>query len=141
MSALSMIRTGSLAFALIALGSADLHAEEPKGDLKIMQGEWVSKDDNGDSTWKFEGDKLTLKAPGRTYEIVVKLDEAAKPFKTIELNASEDSPNAKGFKGPGIYKLDGEKTLTICFGASNSRPTEFKTDFAASTFTFELKKK
>jgi len=53
----------------------------------------------------------------------------------------EDSPNAKGSRAEGIYKLDGEGKMLICFGSPDgSRPKEFKTDFGSS-FSFELKKK
>ena len=38
------------------------------GDLKAMQGTWTSKDDSGESTWEFKGDKLSIKTPTRAYE-------------------------------------------------------------------------
>ena len=142
MFATSLIRTASVALALVVLGPiSSLRAEEPKGDLKTLQGEWVSKDDTGESTWTFKDDKLTLKTPTRAYDIVIKLDSDAKPIKTIDMNVTETSPNSKGFKGRGIYKFnDDNKSATICFGADEKRPTEFKADFQTS-FAFELKKK
>ena len=62
-----------------------LRADEPKieGDLKALQGDWTSKDDQGESTWTFKGDKLHLKTPDREYEITIKIDDKAKPDKTI----------------------------------------------------------
>ena len=118
-------------------------ADEPKieGDLKALQGEWISKDDQGESTWTFKGDKLKLKTPGREYEITIKIDEKAKPQKTMDFAVAEDSPNSKGFKSLGIYKLDGDKKASICFGAEGTnKPEEFVTDFG-KTFNFDLTKK
>jgi uncharacterized protein (TIGR03067 family) len=121
-----------------------LRADEPKaptGDLKSMQGEWVSSDEqNGESTWSFKNDRLSLKTPTRAYQITVKLDPEAKPERSIDFKALEDSPNAKGAMAQGIYKFDGEK-LQICFnGPDGERPKEFKNDFPKSLL-FELKKK
>ncbi len=138
------VRLASLTLALLVLSPMSLRAQEAntelKGDLKAIQGEWTTKDDSGESTWVFKGDKLTLKTPTRSYDIAVKVDDAAKPNKTMELNVTDASANAKGFKGPAIYKFDDEKTVTICFGADGNRPTEFKADFQ-TTFSFQLKKK
>ena len=140
----SSVRLASVALALVVLAPIHLVADEPKvelkGDMKMLQGDWVSKDDTGESTWTFKDDKLTLKTPSRSYDIVVKVDADAKPNKTMELNVTEASVNAKGFKGPAIYKFDGDKAVTICFGADGNRPTEYKTDFQ-TMFSFDLKKK
>jgi uncharacterized protein (TIGR03067 family) len=113
-----------------------------EGDLKKLQGEWISKDpQGGESIWSFKGDKLSLKVPGREYSIVIKLDEKSKPEKNMDFDVADDSPNAKGFKAPGIYKFDGETKVTIAFGADGKdRPTEYKTDFTKS-FSFDLVKK
>lgn len=124
--------------ALAGLAGAG-RADEPTGDLKAIQGSWVSTDDTGESTWTFEGEVLSLTTPGREYKIKVKVDEKAEPHKAIDFDVLEDSPNAKGFKAPGIYKLDGE-TLTICFTADGVRPDKFEGDFMNS-FLFEAKKK
>jgi uncharacterized protein (TIGR03067 family) len=123
--------------------SGTVAADEPKkeitGDLKNLQGEWVSKDDSGESTWNFKGDALSIKTPSRAYEIKIKLDAEAKPAKAIDFKVSDDSPNAKGFQALGIYKIDGDKA-TICFGSESSRPKEFQADFQ-TTFLFEMKRK
>jgi uncharacterized protein (TIGR03067 family) len=134
-----MLRSRRLALGIASLAFVfvtTLPADEPKGDLKKMQGAWTSKDDSGEATWTFQGDRLSLKAPGREYEITIKLDEAAKPEKVIDLDVLESSPNAKGTKSQGIYKFDGEDKLTICFGPE-SRPKDFDADFMSS-FAFEL---
>jgi uncharacterized protein (TIGR03067 family) len=130
--------------ALLLAGVAAFAADEPKieGDLKALQGEWVSKDDGGnESVWTFKGDQLHLKAhPDREYKITVKLDEKLKPEKGIDFAVAADSPNAKDFKAKGIYKLDGEKKATICFGVGDERPKEYKTD-GMMQFSFDLEKR
>jgi uncharacterized protein (TIGR03067 family) len=131
-----------LALAGVRWAGADepAKAAELKGDLKAFQGTWVSKDDMGESTWVFKGDRVSIKTPSRAYEMTAKLDAEAKPEKQIEFTVLEDSPNAKGAKGAAIYKISGD-TASICMAIGDGgRPTEFKTDFPNSV-NFELKKK
>lgn len=137
---------GMIVVGICTVGSSaaapldDPKPDDLKGDLKAVQGRWVSKDESGESTWTFKGGKLLLETPSRKYEIVIKLDDEAKPLKTIDFDVEKDSPNAAGIKAKGIYKLEGDK-LTICFGGpEGDRPTEFAGDFQ-STFLFELTKK
>jgi uncharacterized protein (TIGR03067 family) len=150
---LMLTRRNALASCL-ALGLAlPAWSDEPKAtdeqkaevarDLKKMQGEWVSKDDQGESTWAFKGDTLSLKTPTRAYAITITLDPTAKPIAAMDMKVSEDSPNAKGYTGLAIYKFEGENKLVICFGGGDAgRPTEFKSDTAGFTsFNFELKRK
>lgn len=133
------------AIPLLGLIGIGLRADEPRaedelqGDLKALQGDWVSKDETGESTWHFDKDVLSLTVPGREYKIKITLDEKAEPNKHMDFDVLEDSPNAKGFKAPGIYKIDGE-TLTVCFTADGTRPDKFEGDFMNS-FLFEAKKK
>jgi uncharacterized protein (TIGR03067 family) len=59
-----------------------------------------------------------------------KLDETAKPAKTIDIVGH--ARNGKEPRYPGIYELDG-KNLRICYNESpaqskNARPTEYKSD-------------
>ena len=135
----------ALGFGMVIGLSTGLQAEDPKdlevkGDLKAFQGSWVSKDDMGESTWIFKGDKLTLKTPTRSYEMTIKLDPDSKPERAIDFRVLETSPDAKNAKADGIYKIDGEK-IHICFAMQEAgRPKEFKMDFPNS-FLFELKKK
>jgi uncharacterized protein (TIGR03067 family) len=129
--------------AIVLVWTGQSPADDPKpkeltGDAKAFQGTWTSKDDQGESTWVFEGDKLKLDTPSRKYKIVWKLDAEAKPHKTLDLDVQADSPNAASTSGKCIYKLDGDK-LTICFGGE-TRPDEFKNEFPAA-FLFELTKK
>jgi uncharacterized protein (TIGR03067 family) len=125
------------------LALAESTAEEPKieGDLKRMQGEWVSKDEQGESVWKFKGEHVSLKTPTRAYEMLIKVNSKGEPEKHIDFDVQEDSPNAKGYKAEGIYKFTDDDTLKICFADGDSgRPKEFKTDFGKQ-FSFDLKKK
>jgi uncharacterized protein (TIGR03067 family) len=135
--------TTTICAALVAPALADDDSTKVKieGDLKTIQGEWVSKDDQGESVWKFKGDHVSLKTPTRAYEITIKLNAKGEPEKHIDFDVLDDSPNAKGYKAQGIYKLTEDGTLKICFGDGDSgRPKEFKTDFG-KTFAFDLKRK
>ena len=113
-----------------------------EGDLKTMQGQWISKDGQGaESVWNFKEEHVSLKTPTRTYEMNIKLNPKGEPAKHIDFDVSEKSPNAKGYKAQGIYKLTDDGILKICFGDGDSgRPKEFKTD-SGKTFSFDLKKK
>ena len=143
-----MSRRAAIASSLVLVLSAVLavRADDPKieGDLKLLQGDWITKDEGGnESKWNFKGDKVVLKAqPGdREYTMTIKLDDKAKPDKTLEFAVSDDSKNAKGFKSPGIYKFDGDKKVTISFSADGkTRPKEYKTDLPNSV-SVELVKK
>ncbi len=112
------------------------------GDLKTMQGEWISRDGQGaESVWKFKGEHVSLKTPTRAYEMTIKLNEKGMPEKHIDFDVSKDSPNAKGYQAQGIYKLTADGILKICFANGDSgRPKEFKTDFGKA-FSFDLKRK
>ncbi len=73
-----------------------------EGDLKAMQGEWISKDEQGgESVWKFKADHVSLKTPNRGYEITIKLNPKGEPEKHIDFDVLDDSPNAKGYKAKG----------------------------------------
>ena len=118
--------------------------QEPKieGDLKTMQGEWISKDGQEmESVWKFKAEHVSLKTPTRAYEMSIKLNQKGEPEKHIDFDVSMDSPNAKGYKAQGIYRFTEDGTLKICFSDGDSgRPKEFKTNFGKS-FSFDLKRK
>ena len=121
-----------IGFALLAAllaPVAGLRAAEDKveGDLKKIQGKWTAPSNNaGKATYTFDGKKLKLVAPTRTYEMIVTLKEDAKPDKTIDFKIVEGPEDAKGNTSLGIYKFDGEK-FVFCFAPQGDRPVKFET--------------
>jgi uncharacterized protein (TIGR03067 family) len=107
-----------------ALRAADDKAE---GDLKKLAGKWTAPSANGDDkiSYTFDGKKLKVVAPSRTYEMVVTLDPEAKPEKSIDFKIVEGPDDAKGNTSKGIYKFDGEK-FVFCFAPMGDRPTKFE---------------
>src|SRR3982751_2205883 len=72
-------------------------AGKTTGDLKKLQGTWTAPSgDGGESVYTFKDNKPTGKAPTRTYQRTVTLDESAKPHKTIDLKIDEAPEDAKG---------------------------------------------
>ena len=140
----SMRLLGLALAAAIVIGSG-LRAEDKKadlsGDLKKLQGTWVSTPDNAqESRWVFEGNKSTTTAGGREYVCEVKVDPKATPHPTIDFMVIEGEDDAEGKTSLGIYKLEGD-TLTLCVTLPDvgSRPTEFKT-VEDETHLFNLKR-
>jgi uncharacterized protein (TIGR03067 family) len=100
--------------------------EKLDGDLKKLQGKWIAKGDNGDSTYTFEGRKLKLVAPNRTYEMTITLDPNAKPEKTIDLKIDSGPDDAKGNTSKGIYKFVGDDKFIFCFSPMGERPEKYE---------------
>ena len=110
-------------------------APELKGDLKKIQGTWTAKagpekDIAVEITIK--GSAVTLKvtnAEGQDYEVKgeLKLDEAAKPHKTIDW-VKFTNPNGEAApENLGLYEFPDADTVRFCSGGpGNERPTEFK---------------
>jgi uncharacterized protein (TIGR03067 family) len=98
-----------------------------EGDLKTIQGEWtVPSGAGGDVVYTFKGKTLSIEAPSRTYKMTVKLDPKGKPEKAIDFHIDEGPDDAKGKDSKGIYQLEGEDTLTLCFSGEGDRPTKFE---------------
>ncbi len=114
---------------LIATFAGLLSADDKdkvEGDLKKIQGKWTTPSGSGDTvTYTFDGKKLKVVAPSRTYEMTVTLDPEAKPEKSIDFKIVEGPDDAKGNTSKGIYKLDGEK-FVFCFAPQGDRPTKFE---------------
>lgn len=71
----------------------------------------------------------------------VKLDEKAKPNKTIDITPFRKDETVKVTLLPGIYELDGKK-LRICYNetpnlSKGCRPTEYKSDGDMNLFICE----
>ncbi len=108
---------------LAGLRAAD---EKVAGDLKKIQGRWSTPAADGTKvTYAFDGAKLKVVAPSRSYEMVVTLDPEAKPDKTIDFKIVEGPGDSKGQTSKGIYKFDGDD-LVFCFSPQGNRPTKFE---------------
>jgi uncharacterized protein (TIGR03067 family) len=111
------------------------------GDLKKLQGTWTAPSgDGGESVYTFKDNKLTVKAPTRTYQMTVTLDESAEPHKTIDLKIDEAPEDAKGKTVKAIYKLDGDDKASLCFRPEGERPGKFE-QVEVEQFLIELKRK
>ena len=120
-----------------------VHAEDEKAspDLKKLQGAWTTASQGGaDVVYTFKDDKLTVKAPTREYKMTVKLDDTAKPNKTIDLHIDDGPEDAKGKTSKGIYKFDGDDKFVFCFTPEGERPTKFE-QVGFEQFLTELKRK
>jgi len=132
-----------MAVLTLATASPPARAEEPKpeGDLAALQGEWTSEDDQGTAYWTFDGNRLSIKAPTRAYELTITLDPKMKPHRHIDFEALDDSPNAPGAKAAGIYEIVDKTNVRIAVAAANAdRPTNFESS-PTRAFAFDLKKK
>lgn len=136
------IRALGVLIVVLSFGSLT-HAEDAKGsaDLKKLEGTWTTPSQGGgDVVYTFKDDKLTLKAPTREYKMTVKLDDAAKPNKTIDLRVDQGPEDAKGKTSKGIYKFDGDDKFVFCFTPEGERPTKFE-QVGFEQFLTELKRK
>lgn len=108
-------------------------ADASKGDLAKLQGKWsamVGPEKNIPLVVVFKGNsasfKLTVQGEEREFAGEIKLDESAKPHKTIDWVKFKRPNGEDAPENLGIYEFDG-KDLKICNGGpGNERPTEFK---------------
>jgi uncharacterized protein (TIGR03067 family) len=110
--------------------------DEPalSGDLAKLQGQWTAlfgpqKNIPMVVTVKGTGVTLAITRPdGQQHESKgeIKIDENAKPHKTLDWVNFTTRSGEKAPENLAIYTLDGD-TLTICSGGlGNERPTEFR---------------
>ena len=131
------------ALLLVLLGATTLVQGDDKalkGDLKTLQGTWVS-DIGPESQWIFEDDNLKATVNGMFYQCLVTLDEKGKPQREINIKVTGGAAEALGKQSKGIYKIEGE-TLKLCISVpgEESRPTEFETE-DGKFYSFELTNK
>jgi uncharacterized protein (TIGR03067 family) len=114
--------------AVLAAGPVSRGDDVPiEGDLKTIQGEWtVPSGAGGDVTYTFKGKTLSIEAPNRAYKMTIKVDAKAKPEKSIDFHIDEGPDDAKGKDSKGIYQLEGDDGLTLCFSGEGDRPTKFE---------------
>ena len=123
------VRLVSLMLAASATAAfATRAADDPvEGDLKTIQGEWtVPSASGGEVSYTFKGSSLAIEAPSRSYKMTIKLDPKAKPEKAIDFHIDDGPDDAKGKDSVGIYKIEADGNLTICFRAEGDRPTKFE---------------
>ena len=129
-----------LAASVFLAASSLVFAGDPpaklKGDIAKLQGKWTAKfgpDGSFELTILFKENTVTFSGEtpdGQTFEVKgeAKLDEAAKPHKTIDylnFTGPDGSPMPDIL---GIYNFDGDDKVKLCSGApGQDRPTEFKT--------------
>ena len=114
---------------------ADEKAPEPKGDLAKLQGTWTAKagpEKNIPISITIKGSAVSLKVTAPTGDDYtsdgeVKIDEAAKPYKTIDWSKFT-GPNGDAIpENLGLYEFVDADTLRVCSGGpGKERPTEFK---------------
>ena len=130
------------ALAVFIFGTSSLVQGDDKalkGDLKTLQGTWVSED-GPESQWIFEDDNLKATVNGMFYQCLVTLDEKGKPQREINIKVTGGAAESLGKLSKGIYKIEGD-TMKLCISlpGEDSRPTAFETE-DGRFYSFELKK-
>ena len=118
-----------LAMTALLTTFVSAQGEDPgvEAELKKLDGEWtVPSMASGDVTYRFKGKKLEIEAPSRSYKMTITVDPKAKPDKTIDFKIDDAPDDAKGKTSKGIYKLEGDDTLVLCFTGEGDRPTKYE---------------
>jgi uncharacterized protein (TIGR03067 family) len=123
-----LIWTGfALSALLMTLDRARGEDAAIEAEFKKLDGEWTAPAmAGGDVVYRFKGKKLEIDAPSRSYKMTITLDPKAKPHKAIDFKIDEAPEDAKGKTSKGIYKLDDENTLVLCFRGEGDRPSKFE---------------
>jgi len=117
----------TLAFLLANGAFVSAAADATDSDLKKLEGKWTTPSGGGGKvTYTFKGKTLKIEAPSRSYEMTIVLDATVKPEKTIDFKIDEAPEDAKGKTSKGIYKLEGDDTLVLCFRGEGERPSKFE---------------
>jgi uncharacterized protein (TIGR03067 family) len=119
--------TLSITPSLYLSGAARAADDKQAEALKALEGTWVTKENEGiEGKWIFTGASVKVSVNGMDYTCKVKLDPAAQPNATADLEIEEGPEDAKGKVSKAIYKLDGDK-LKICVShPGKDRPKEYE---------------
>ena len=131
----TLLSAALCAATISAAGGASGRADEPvlSGDLAKLQGDWTATFGPQNNivvvlTMKGNGAVLAFTRDGQSIESKgeIKIDEKAKPHKTLDWVKFTTQTGDTAPANLGIYKLSGD-AITICNGGpGNERPTEFK---------------
>lgn len=147
-----LLLSGALLLAAAGIPSAARadDANKPKGDLAKIQGKWTGEGGPGKAiklTITFEGNDTKVQATlpdGDTMDLKgeVRVDDQAKPLKTLDWVNFKFPGGAAMPDRPGIYEFDGDDTLKVCSaGLDGVRPTKFNdAEGEQSPGTFVLKR-
>ena len=146
----TLLSAALCAASIGALGLAGVRAAEPAltGDIAKLQGQWTATFGPQNIvvvlTIKGTGALLAFSsAGGQSGESKgeLKIDENAKPQKTLDWVKFSAKTGDTAPTNLGIYKLDGD-SITICNGGpGNERPTEFKAGEGGKPQLFVLTRK
>ncbi len=124
------VLTLTVASSLCSTGGAAPAFDDSKAQtdaLKALEGTWVTKENEGiEAKWVFAGATLKATVNGMDYTCKVKLDIAAKPYSTVDLEIEDGPEDAKGKMSKAIYVLDGEKLKVCVSHPGKDRPKEFE---------------
>ena len=123
-----LIRSGlALSALLVTVAGACAEDAAIESEFKKLSGEWTAPSAaGGDVVYRFKDKKLEIEAPSRSYTMTITLDPKAKPDKTIDFKIDEAPEDAKGKTSKGIYKLEGDDALVLCFSGEGDRPSKFE---------------
>jgi uncharacterized protein (TIGR03067 family) len=113
--------------------------DEVSGDLKKMQGTWVSAGQGPESRWVIKGNTLEVRVNEEDYTCSLTLDPKTAPHPSADIMITKGPGDSPGKSSKAIYKFDGGH-LFICVthpGGAN-RPTDFKSA-ENEAILFELK--
>ena len=148
MKTLRLAATFALLCSPLALAAADDKAAA-KGDLAKLQGKWTTQigpEKEINLTVTFADHKVTAsgaRPQGDKFEVrgEVRLDENAKPRKTIDWVKFVDPDGNTIADNLGIYEFTDADTVRICNGGpGKDRPTEFKAGEDAAPSLIVLKR-
>jgi len=124
-----------MVFPLAAIATADDKATSAKGDLAKFQGQWtttIGPEKNIALKVTFAEQKVTVSGTspqGDAFELrgEIKLDDTAKPQKTLDWVKFVDLQGNEIGENLAIYEIVDADTIRICSGGpGGDRPTEFK---------------